>query len=434
MCTEKCELSTQPELAKFTQHYLKFLQDSPSAFHAAQRLVQVLTQHGWQVQDEHEVWAGHRFGVVQRAGAVVAWRVPEKITPHTGFRIIGTHTDSPSLKVKPTVDTRNFGFGQVNVEVYGGPLLNSWFNRDLGLAGVVTTLNGDTHLVKTPALMFIPQLAPHLDRASVSELKISAQQDLHPVWTLQDADLLSLLAEYAKVAPTDIAGMDLFAYDVNPPQLLGGGEGTEFLASGRQDNLSSVFAALSALLCSAKDTESEDISVFVAFDHEEVGSQTYTGGDSKFLEAILQRIAAGLGLSDTESFFRLLANSSCISADAGHSINPNQPQKHDPAHQVTLGAGPLLKINAQQRYATDAQGIAMWLRACHYAGVSTQEFVSNNDVSCGSTIGPFTAAGLGICTVDVGVPLLSMHSIREISVPQDVWQLSQALEGYLVGA
>ncbi|MCI7550806.1 MAG: M18 family aminopeptidase [Actinomycetaceae bacterium] len=453
---------TQPNNAElkssFTANYAAFISQSPTAYHAQHVLAQKFQEAGLSEQHEKRAWAGAPRGFVARGGAVIAWQLPEEITETTGFRIVGSHLDSPSFKVKPSPDSAAHGFHQVNVEVYGGPLLNSWLNRDLGLAGVITTIDGAEHLVKTPAIMTIPQLAPHLDRSANRSLELSAQRDYHPIWALDHSaefgeesdanhpDVFAYLAREAGVAKERVAGMDVFAYDTQPPATFGGADGTEFFASGRQDNLSSAFAAAEAFTAivtgkSRIGALGSDVLIYASFNNEEVGSQTFTGANSAFLENVLKRIAAHLSSKDSatssdfdERYLCMLANSVVISADAGHSINPNKPEMHDPAHHPVLGNGPLLKYNADERYATNGAGAAVWLRACGAAGVASQNFVSNNDVPCGSTIGPFVGSRLSVLTVDVGVPLLSMHSVREISSPQDVFDLSLILEGFYAGA
>ncbi|PKZ88844.1 M18 family aminopeptidase [Trueperella bernardiae] len=425
-------------MSTLIQDYAAFISASPSSFHAAAEIARRLGEAGYARQDEQAAWAGERKGFLVRGGAVIAWCVG-KVGPDSGFRIVGSHTDSPSFKVKPAPSSQAHGFGQVNVEVYGGGLLNSWLNRDLGLAGVVTELDGTVHLVRTPAIMTIPQLAPHLDRSVNDNLKLSRQVDYKPIWAIGEAELLPYICELAGVDPERAAAFDLFAYDVQEPAVYGGPSGDAFFSAGRQDNLSSVFTSLSAFLdpgVQAAVAEGEDVAIFVAFDHEEVGSSTYTGAAGPFLENTLRRIAASLELDAVgdERFARMIANSTCISADAGHSISPNKAGLHDPDHHPVLGGGPLLKVNANQRYATEAEGTALWLRAAAAEGVATQQFVSNNDVPCGSTIGPLTATRLGVLTVDVGVPLLSMHSAREISSPADIEAMTAILRGYFAGA
>lgn len=439
--------------------YSDFLASSPTSFHAAANISALLEESGYTRQLESDPWQALPKGYIRTGGAVIAWQAPQGSTGGaaagatggepaganiTGFRIVGSHTDSPSFKLKPNPGVQAFGFGQVAAEVYGGPLLNSWLNRDLGIAGVVTDIAGKTHLVKTPAVMIIPQLAPHLDRSQNQRLELSPQRDYKPIWALGDADLLDYICAQAGIARAELAAFDLLAYDAEGPRIFGGPEGTDFLASGRQDNLSSAYASLrgfieagageAARTAAGTDPTTGTVSVYVSFDHEEVGSSTYTGAGGPLLERTLRRIAAGLGLDGEENFARLLAGSWCISADAGHSINPNKPEKHDPDHHPVLGGGPMLKVNASQRYATESEGSALWLRAARAAGVNTQVFVSNNDVPSGSTIGPFTATRLGIRTVDVGIGLLSMHSVREISSPADVVALVKICKEFWAGA
>ncbi|MDY5588643.1 MAG: M18 family aminopeptidase [Arcanobacterium sp.] len=358
---------------------------------------------------------------------MIAWRVPEQIDHGAGVRIVGTHTDSPSFHLKPVPDTESFGYEQVNVEVYGGPLLNSWLNRDLGLAGRIVLLDGAELLVRTEAVMVIPQVAPHLDRSMNKELALSAQHDYHPIWSVSGGSIVDYLARTAAVSAERIAAMDVFAYDAQPPQIFGGRAGTDFIASGRQDNLSSVFPALAAFVGAEP---SGDIQVFAALNNEEIGSRTYAGAAGGFLESILRRLIEHTCGAGNEIFERVIANSSCVSADAGHAVNPNRAELHDPAHRPLLGAGPLLKIHASGAYSSNALTQALLIRAAASADVAIQEFVSNNDVPCGSTIGPITATRLGIATVDCGIPLLSMHSVRELSAPSDLKDFAALLAAY----
>ena len=347
---------------------------------------------------------------------------------------MGAHTDSPgfTLKPKPTTGTR--GWVQAGVEVYGGPLFNSWLDRDLEFAGRLVTRSGETHLVRTGPLLRIPQLAVHLDRGVNAEgLKLDPQRHLAPVvgaGPLDQADVLGHLAGLAGLSGSDVVGYDVVVADTAAPAVLG--LSGELFAAGRMDNLSSTHAGLAALLATA-DAELDHVAVFAAFDHEEVGSATPSGAAGPFLEDVLARVSAGLGADPTDHR-RALAASWCLSADAGHAVHPNYPERHDPANQPVVNGGPLLKINANQRYATDGLGAAEWVRACEQAGVPFQEFVSNNSVPCGSTIGPITATRLGIRTIDVGVPLLGMHSARELCGVDDPASLSGAAAAFLAPA
>ncbi|MFY9262256.1 MAG: M18 family aminopeptidase [Actinomycetaceae bacterium] len=439
-------------LSEYADGYGKFISDSPSSYHAASVVAERLASAGFTRVDEREVFTGVERGFIQRAGAVIAWQLPDEFEQSTGVRIIASHTDSPSFKIKPNADSENAGHSQVNVEVYGGPLLNSWLNRDLGIAGQITTIDGHTHLVRTGPVMTIPQLAPHLDRSQNNNLELSRQRDYHPIWSVSGGSIIDYVCEQAGIGPSRVAGTDLYSYDVADYQMYGGAGGADLFVAPRQDNLSSVYAALQAFLSVESVDEAgapvglkgepapHDILVFAAFDHEEIGSTSAYGAAGPFLETVLRRIVAAqgiagnamLGASVEEAYWRLLANSSCISADVGHAVSPNKVEKHDPAHLVRLGNGMLVKINAQQRYATDAQGVQLVLRAAAHAGEAVQEIVSNNDVPAGSTIGPFIASRLGITTVDVGAPILSMHSIREITNPDDLLGMARIFHSYYV--
>ncbi|WLQ08017.1 M18 family aminopeptidase [Arthrobacter oryzae] len=424
-----------------------YVNASPSSFHAVHEAARRLDEAGFTGLDELAAWpagaaAGSgtagRFYVV-RDGALIAWVTPETAGPTTGFNVLGAHTDSPSFKLKPKPTTGKFGWLQAGVEVYGGPLLNSWLDRELQLAGRLVMLDGTQRLTSTGPLLRFPQLAIHLDRAVNEGLALDKQQHMNPVFGLGDpagVDLLALLAERANAAapgsppvdPARIGGYDVVVADTQPGAVFGA-KG-EFFASGRLDNLSATHAGLAALIAHGGAGEQADgapIAVLAAFDHEEIGSNSRSGACGPLLEDVLVRISDGLGASASQRR-QALAASFCVSADAGHAVHPNYGERHDPVNRPVLNGGPLLKINANQRYATDAPGAAFWARLCGEAGVPYQEFVSNNVMPCGSTIGPLTATRLGIRTVDVGVPLLSMHSARELCGVEDPFRLSRVTE------
>ncbi|WP_022887050.1 M18 family aminopeptidase [Glaciibacter superstes] len=421
----------------YTHDYIdgfgRYISDSPSSYHAAAEAAMRLEEAGFARRGESEEWDGAsgRFFVV-RDGAIVAWIQPEGAGPTTPFRILGAHTDSPGFKLKPKPTTGSHGWLQAGVEVYGGPLLNSWLDRELELAGRIVTVDGTEHLVRTGPFLRIPQLAIHLDREVNDGLKLDRQKHLSPVFGVGDAseaDLLGHLAAVAGLEATDVAGYDILTADTAAPARFG--LDAALFAAGRMDNLSSVYAGLRALLEAPYDAG--HISVLAAFDHEELGSQSRSGASGPLLDDILTRIGAGLGASVGQRL-QAYAESWCVSADAGHAVHPNYPERHDPVNHPVAGGGPLLKINANQRYTTDAHGAALWARLCAAAGVDYQEFVSNNMVPCGSTIGPLTATRLGIRVVDVGVPLLSMHSARELVHVDDPVALSAAIGGFFAGA
>ncbi|HEY4269673.1 MAG TPA: M18 family aminopeptidase [Galbitalea sp.] len=418
-------------LTPFLRSLSAFVQASPSSFHAVAEAGRRLEAAGFVELDETDAWdagAGRYF--VLRDGAIVAWVQPEGALPTMPFRILGAHTDSPGFKLKPKPSTGSLGWLQAGVEVYGGPLFNSWLDRELEFAGRIAFADGSVELVRTGPLLRFPQLAVHLDRGVNSEgLKLDPQRHLNPVIGLGDASHSDLVAHLAGIVgrqARDVAGYDISVADTQAPAVFGLNDA--LFASGRLDNLSSVHAGLEAVVAIPEDLD--HIVVFAAFDHEEVGSETRSGASGPLLSDILTRIGDGLGASDSERL-RAWAASWCLSSDAGHSVHPNYPDRHDPANQPVAGSGPILKINANQRYATDALGAAEWATACAAAGVEYQEFVSSNSVPCGTTIGPLTATRLGIRTVDVGLPLLSMHSARELAGAADPENLSRAIGAFL---
>ncbi len=412
-----------------------FIGESPSSFHTAAAVRERLVAAGWTVLAEQDDWAaavgpGTR-AVVVRDGAVVAFAVPAAATAGTPFRIVGAHTDSPSLALKPRPSTGSAGWRQAGVEIYGGPILASWFDRELEFAGRVVDAAGQSHLVRTGPIARVPHLAVHLDRDVNTRFAPDRQRDLQPVVGVggpDGHDLVAILAGLAGLGAEEVLGYDVVACDTQPPARFGVAD--DLFASPRLDNLTSVHAGLVGLLDAAP---SDAVAVLAAFDHEEVGSESRSGAAGPLLADVLERIDLALG-GGRETRARALAASWCLSADAGHAVHPNRPDRHDPANRPIAGGGPLLKVNAVQRYTTDAPGAALWSRVCGAAGVPWQPFVSDNDVPCGSTIGPITATRLGIRTLDVGTPLLSMHSARELCHVDDPGRLAAASRVFLSAA
>jgi aspartyl aminopeptidase len=404
-----------------------FVTASPSPYHAVAEAVRRLRMAGFTEQFETGPWEfgpGGRYLV--RDGTVLAWSVPEGARPGLPLRVFAAHTDSPTLKVKPRPDGGAAGWRQVGVEVYGGALWNSWLDRDLGLAGRLACYDGSSVLVNVDRpLLRVPQLAIHLDRAVNQGLTLDAQQHLLPVWGLgaaRDGDLIEFLAAEAGVAPREVAAHDLVVHDLTPPARLGAD--AELFAAPRLDNLASVHTGIGALLAAAEAPEV--IGVFVGFDHEEVGSASASGAAGPLLENVLTHLAGGFDARVTA-----FAGSRALSVDVTHAAHPNYLGHHDPAHRSVPNGGPALKVNANQRYATDAPGAAAWARACRDAGVPSQVFASKNTIPCGSTVGPIMATRLGIRTVDVGIPVLSMHSARELCGVHDPAYLAAAVRAFL---
>jgi len=423
-------LGRMASMASHIDDLAAFVAASPTSYHAAAQIASRLDASSYTPVSETDAWQlGDRQYVV-RDGAVIAWRVPDGWRPEHGVRMVGSHTDSPALKLKPNPLMSSAGWQQLGVEVYGGPLLGTWLDRELGLAGRLVTRDGDVHLVSTGPILHVPHLAPHLDRTLGDHVQLDRQRHLQPVYAVGDGpDPYQLLLTAAGIPDAELAGYDVFCYPTEPSAVFGAQD--EFFASWRLDNLSSVHASLTAFL---DDTSAgESLAVFAAFDHEEVGSSTRSGASGPFLADVLRRLTSALGL-DEAAHLQALAASSCVSADAGHAVHPNYAEHHDPGNRPLPNHGPLLKLNASQRYASDGVGSSLWYRSCHAADVPTQEFVSNNAVPCGSTIGPLTATRLGIVTVDVGIPLLSMHSARELCGVADPGYLTRALAAYWAGA
>ncbi|NUP43954.1 MAG: M18 family aminopeptidase [Streptomyces sp.] len=416
-----------------TDDLAAFVREAPSPYHAVAAVAGRLETAGFRRVAETDAWDGEAGGkYVVRGGTIIAWYVPAGARPETPFRVVGAHTDSPNLRVKPRPDMGAAGWRQVAVEIYGGPLLNSWLDRDLGLSGRLALRDGSTVLVRVDRpLLRVAQLAIHLDRGVNDGLSLDKQRHVQPLWGLgesRDGDLIGFLAAEAGVDTEDVTGWELMAHDVQPPAYLG--RDRELLASPRLDNLLSVHACTAALLAAVEAGDPACIPVLAAFDHEENGSQADTGAQGPLLGNVLERSvhARGGGFEDR---LRALAGTVCVSSDVGHAVHPNYAERHDPTHHPRANGGPILKTNVNQRYATDGPGRALFAAACETAGVPFQHFVSSNAMPCGTTIGPITAARHGITTVDVGVPILSMHSARELCGADDPAYLASALAAFL---
>jgi aspartyl aminopeptidase len=427
---------------------LEFIAAAPTPYHAVQQATQRLNAAGFVPLHEHEAWSlrpGARVYVTRGGSSVAAFILGERPPHEAGFALIGSHTDSPNLRVKPRPDVSAHGYRQVAVEPYGGLLLTTWLDRDLSLAGRVVvddgSASGRTHLVdlQRPVLR-IPNLAIHLNRTVNTEgLKLNAQNHMVPVLGLERDDdvepaLLSAIAaelgaQGVACEPAQLVGFDLCLYDVQPPAI--GGLHDEFIFSARLDNLASCHAALQALAgASVARPETRGI---VLYDHEEVGSQSAQGAASPFLRDVLARLVEATAPGEPTALSRAVARSLLISADMAHAVHPNYAEKHEPGHRPVLGGGPVLKTNFGQSYASDAETSARFLLLCRKAGVPLQQFVTRSDQGCGSTIGPITAGRTGMRTVDVGSPLLSMHSVREMASTADVTAMQKVLDAFFAG-
>lgn len=410
------------------ERMMRLIDASPSPFHACRSAAAALEAAGFDRVDERDAWGagpGRRYLV--RGGSLVAWAAGQHHGPADGFRVIGAHTDSPNLRIKPHADAGRAGWLQLAVEVYGGALLNSWLDRDLGLSGRVVVRGPagpeERLLLVDRPLMRVPQLAIHLDREISSEgLKLNPQNHLSPVWGLGDpvpGGFAAFVAGDVGVATDDILGWDLMTHDLTPSAFVGVDD--ELVSAPRLDNLCSSWAGLEALVeVAAGDALGgcRQVPVLVLFDHEEVGSTSDRGAGSTLLPVVTERVVLSLG-GTREDVLRARAASVCCSADMAHATHPSYADRHEPGHQIALNGGPVVKVNSNQRYATDASTAAEVVLACEQAGVPLQRYAHRSDLPCGSTIGPITAAQLGMRTFDVGAPQLAMHSAREMCGAED---------------
>ena len=437
-----------------------FVDASPSPFHACAEAGRMLEAAGFGLLVETEAFPtepGRHYLI--RGGALIAWSTETAGSPTTPFRVVGAHTDSPNLRIKPQPDLARAGWQLLGVELYGGLLFNSWLDRDLGLSGRVAVRGStgvETRLVKIDdPVLRVAQLAVHLDRGANEGLALNPQEHLTPLWGIstEPGDFRGYLAAAVGVDAADILAWDVMTHDLQPSRRIG--RDLDLISAPRLDNLATSYAGVRAMVdavgrLAASESEAgsaaasalasppgssavSSIPVLVLFDHEEVGSQSERGAMSTLLPSVLERIVTSAG-GGREDFHRALAGTVIASGDMSHATHPNYPEKHDPQHQIAINGGPVLKTNVKLRYATDSVGAAAFIMACDQADVPVQHFVSRNDLPCGSTVGPMTAALTGATTVDFGAPMLSMHSARELCGAKDPAMYAGALAAFLAPA
>lgn len=416
----------------------EFIDASPSPFHVCQSAAQGLRAAGFTELFETDPWPTGGDHFVVRAGSLIAWRSREGLSG-APFRIVGAHTDSPNLRVKQHPDRFVAGWQVVAMQPYGGALLNSWLDRDLGLSGRLSLRTGGQErsdsgkgtggcpLIRIDEpILRVPQLAIHLaeDRKVV---ELNPQRHVNAVWGVGTGSrsFIEFVAGHAGVDAGDILGFDLMAHDINPSRLTGAD--AELVSAPRLDNQATCYAGLAAFLAAEVGTV---VPVLVLFDHEEVGSQSGHGAQSELLPTVLERITLAAG-GGREDFLRRLSESMVASGDMAHATHPNYPERHEPGHLIEVNAGPVLKVQPNLRYATDGRTAAAFALACEQADVPLQRYEHRADLPCGSTIGPMTAARTGIPTVDVGAAQLAMHSARELMGAADVAAYSAALRAFL---
>ena len=410
--------------SQFNQSLIDFLNAAPTPFHAVQVMADKLLDAGFKELHEENQWNTEpgKYFVTRNQSSIIAFNMGSTELPKSGIRIVGAHTDSPCLKAKPRPNRNKLGYHQIGVEVYGGVLLNPWFDRDLSLAGRVTHKSTEGKLQNTlidlkKPIAIIPSLAIHLDRDANNNRKVNPETDMAPVLLQSEADysLEELIAPH--INDHEILATELSFYDTNPAAVIG--ERDQFLASARLDNLLSCFTGLTSLV----EADNNHTNLLVCNDHEEVGSASFSGAEGTFLRDVLERIT-----NPGEDRRRTFARSLLISTDNAHGIHPNYPDKHESNHGPILNKGPTVKFNANQRYATNSETAGYFKALCQSVDVPIQEFVNRADMACGSTIGPITAKEIGVKTLDVGVPTFAMHSIRELAGTEDAYNLMLALK------
>lgn len=416
---------------EFNQGLLEFLAESPTPFHATGTIAGRLRAAGFLPLHEGDAWnlvPGKRYFTTRNDSSIIAFVYGTEPLVEKGIRMLGAHTDSPCLKLKPRPELNRRGYYQLGVEVYGGALLAPWYDRDLSLAGRVTYRSQEDSIAsilvdfKQPVAV-IPSLAIHLDREANNNRSINAQKDIVPVLTQLDTedaqapDFRQVLLKHIEtrspgLSIAEVLDYELSFYDTQPPALVGLGQ--EFISSARLDNLLSCYIGLASIL----QADTQVSSLLICTDHEEVGSASCCGAKGPMLEQFLERL-----LPDVDSRARVIEHSMMISADNAHGIHPNFMDKHDEKHGPLLNRGPVIKVNANQRYATSSETSALFRLMSTKAGVPVQSFVARTDMGCGSTIGPVVASEVGVKTIDVGVPTFAMHSIRELAGTQDAFYL-----------
>ena len=415
---------------------MTFLAKSPSPYHAVSNLAAMLSEAGFHQLDLEATWQlspNEAAFVTLNDTSLIAFRLGSGSLQEQGIRMMGAHTDSPCLKIKPAPEISRQGFLQLSVEIYGGVLLSPWFDRDLSLAGRVTCRmeNGEINSLLTDfrrPVATVPSLAIHLNRDVHKNRTINPQKEVVLLVSSGDGDSRSfrqllldqIQHEHANIPVAEVLDYEINCYDVQPPAVIGLND--DFIAASRLDNLLSCYAACRSII----DASGETTAVMVCNDHEEVGSLSASGAQGPFLRSTLERLCG-----NSETMNRVMDLSMLLSVDNAHAVHPNYEDKHDPQHRPCLNGGPVIKYNANQRYATNSESAALFRNLCQTLDIPVQQIAMRSDMACGSTIGPITAAELGVATVDIGSPQLAMHSVRELTGRNDPTLLYRALKGFL---
>ena len=415
------------------QALVQFLNQSPSQYHATESAAEMLRQHGFTELQLTEAWhvqPGGKYFVQRNQSALFAFVLGTGKLADYGIRMVAAHTDSPGFKLKTRSEfTASGNYRKLNTEVYGGPILHTWLDRPLSVAGRVS-LRSDNPLwpnnrlvrIDEP-LLVIPNLAIHMQREVNDGKAYNPQTELLPLFGQADQGegFMHILARELDCKPEDILDYDLHLFELEPAQLVGGAK--EFISSGRLDNLAMIHAGLTALVQARPQTATQ---LMICFDNEEIGSQTKQGAGSTVLRQLVERLVELQGGS-REDYHRALYQSFMVSADMAHAVHPNYPEKHDPVNRPEMNRGPVIKIHGAQKYTSDADSVAVFEMVCQKAGVPYQKFVNRSDMRSGGTLGSISSAQLDVRSVDIGNPMLAMHSVRELAGTADHAYLIQAL-------
>lgn len=413
----------------FNSDLFAFLKSSPTSFHAVAHQADHLLRAGFILLDEGQAWnieQGRSYFLIRDNGALIAFTLGSEAVLEDGFRILATHSDSPGLQIKPRAEKQAGTYLQLGVEVYGGPLFGPWFDRDLSLAGRLCGQLADgslrTLLIDfVRPLLILPSLALHFERSANESKAINAQNHLSPLiaqsFSNQLPDFSSILKgqisrQYPEISVNEVLGFEMFCYDCQQPVF--SGLNGEFISAGRLDNLLSCQAAMTAMA----DSDKRHNSLYYCANHEEIGSISTSGARGAFLDSVFERLfqeAQGRRIALHRSFL--------VSVDNAHALHPNYRDSSEQQHEIVLNRGPVIKYNANQRYATNSVSSSLFKLVAKEADIPLQEFVMRSDLACGSTIGPLSAARLGVQTVDIGAPTLAMHSIREVTGSKDPYLL-----------
>lgn len=425
---------------EFAKDLINFIDESPTNFHLVGNVKNILLENDFKELKLRERWnieKNKKYFVIKNDSSIVAFVSGNGDLKEEGFRLIGSHTDFPNFKIKPKAEILSEEtYLKLNTEVYGGPILNTWLDRPLSIAGKVVIRSEDVFNptskiidLKKP-LLIIPNIAIHMNRKVNEGLALSKQKDMLPLVGIVNEEfekegfLINMLAKELGVDKEDILDFELSLYEAEAGKIIGMND--ELISVGRLDNMAMVHASLHALINSK---QSEATKVMVCFDNEEVGSGTKQGADSPMLRTILERISMSLG-NDRENFYRSLYNSYIISADMAHAVHPNSPEIHDPTNRPVINGGPAVKLSASQSYTTDSDSHAVYKDLCKRGGIPVQTFVNESDQRGGSTIGPINSSQLDIRSIDIGNPILAMHSIRELGGVDDHYNVKKSFEEF----